>query len=413
MAPNSADPNDPRQGPPNQPGQGKLILGNFKNQPPPPPQRQPYQYPPERPPQPPVPPAAPTAHPQQGSSFQAERRREPKRRGRGCLIATVVILVLACILGSLVVNTTQRVLAFGKAISTQQDPLSTQNSYMNTSDRTNLLVMGFGGEGHDGAFLTDSMIVISLLPQSHHTSLIAVPRDLSVQIPDSSGNYGKINSVYPYFSNNNQDPVAGGDAAAKKITSVTGLPVKYWMTINFAGFKKVIDAMGGVDVNIPDTFNACYPKNDDAEKDPSWIKVQFNKGVEHMDGARAITYARAREPMEVCGLGKTINQAELTDFGRSARQQIIIKAALAQIKQITTWPKLFDAMDALQHTIYTNLSLADLAQFSLKMDLNDPQAARIGLSLNNVLEQDNAYNLRPAGGDWTVIAKYIQEHLYN
>src|SRR5436305_1310865 len=415
MADNSAERNDPRQAPfsrtANQHEQGKLIIGSFKDQPQVG-QRQHHQYPPGQQAQQQVPPAAAYANVQQSASSQAERRRGPRRRSRGCLIATIVVLVLACILGSLVVSTTQRVLAFGSAISTQA-PLSTQNNYMNTSERTNLLVMGFGGVTHDGAYLTDSMIVISLLPGSHHTSLISTPRDLIVQVPEGSGRYGKINSVYEYGSNFGKDRVAGGDAAAKKISAVIGLPVQYWMMIDFTGFKKVIDAIGGVDVSIPTTFNACYPKNDDAAKDASWIKVQFNKGVEHMNGARAIQYARAREPMEVCGLGKSQNFAELTDFGRSARQQIIIKAALAQVKQITTWPKLLDAMDALQQTIYTNLSLADLAQFSLKMDLNDPHAARVGLSLRNVLEEDHAYNLHPAGNDWNVIANYVKQNLYN
>jgi len=433
MADNHAGNNDPEQSPfsrpPNQNEQGTLILGSFKDQPqqgklilgsfkdqPQARQRQPYQYAPQaqqaQQAQQQVPPVAAYVNVQQSTPAQAERRPEPRKRRRGCLIATVIVLILVCILGSLVVNTTQRVLAFGSAISTQS-PLSTQNSYMNTSERTNLLVMGLSGLGHDGAYLTDSMIVISLLPQSHHTSLVSTPRDLWVQVPEGSGRNGKINSVYQYGSNFGEDPVAGGEAAARKMTAVTGLPVKYWMTINFTGFKKVIDAIGGVDVAIPTTFNACYPKSDDAKKDASWIKVQFNKGVEHMDGARAIQYARAREPMEVCGLGTSQNLAELTDFGRSARQQIIIKAALAQVKQMKTWPKLFDAMDALQRTIYTNLSLADLTQFSLKMDLNDPGTARIGLSLSNVLEEDQYYNLHPAGRDWNVIQNYVKKNLYN
>src|SRR6266702_1704833 len=159
---------------------------------------------------------------------------------------------------------------------------------MGTSDRVNILVMGYGGSGHDGAYLTDSMVVMSLMPQSHHTTLISVPRDLWIQNPPNSGNYSKINAVYPVASKNNADPVAGGDAAAQKVSLITGLEVKYGMTINFAGFRDFINAIGGVDVYVPDSFNACYPKNDDASVDPSWIKIQFNKGLQHMNGATAI-----------------------------------------------------------------------------------------------------------------------------
>src|SRR5260370_41048849 len=98
---------------------------------------------------------------------------------------------------------------------------------MNTGERTNLIVMGYGGGRHDRAYLTDSMLIISVLPQSHHTSLISVPRDLWVQYPPSSGNYTKINAVYEFASNNNNNPQAGGEAANQKVSLVTGMQVNY------------------------------------------------------------------------------------------------------------------------------------------------------------------------------------------
>ena len=306
-------------------------------------------------------------------------------------------------------------LAFGSAISTQKNALSTQTGYLDTNDRINVLVMGYGGGGHQGAYLTDSMMVMSLLPQSHHTTLVSIPRDLWVQNPANSGSYTKINAVYPTAAgSDNTNPVAGGNAAAQKISLITGLNVQYWVTIDFQGFRDFINAIGGVDVYVPDSFNACYPKNDNANIDASWIKVQFNKGLQHMDGNTAIEYARAREPLEVCGKGTSENQAELTDFARSARQQIIIKAALSKVKDIGTWPHLYSALNALQHTIYTNLSFADLAEFALHMDLNG--AHRVGLSNQNVLQDgtaDGQYVLQPANGNWQGIIDYINQHLYN
>lgn len=415
--------------------QGKLILGSFQDAQNSPgrTERRPYQNPsgssqrprayPQQPNQQgqPVMPNPqvqryPYSQPEQfaGSSPPKQKRR-PRRR-RGCLVGCLVVLVLLAVVGGFTFTTAQRVLAFGSAISTQA-PLSTQTGYLGTSDRVNLLVMGYGGGTHDGANLTDSLVVMSLLPQSHHTSLVSVPRDLWIQYPPQSGQYTKINAVYELASNNGKDVVAGGNAAAQKVSLVTGVDVKYWMTINFAGFRELIDSLGGIDVYVPDSFNACYPKNDDAAKDPSWIKVQFNKGMQHMNGATAITYARAREPLEVCGKGTSENLAELTDFGRSARQQIIIKAVLAKVKQASTWPKLFDAMTALQHTIYTNMSLADLTQFALKMDLNDPHTAHVGLSNQNVLmdsiANDGGYILVAKNNDWQAIIDYVKQHLYS
>lgn len=383
--------------------QGKLVLGNFKNQPPP---RQPYAYPPRQPS------AYPQQWPGQGYAPVAAPYRRPRRkRGRrtGCLVM-LAIMIIVLVLGAI---TTQRVLAFGSTISTQP-PLSMSGD-MSTNNRTNLLILGYGGSGHDGSYLTDSILVVSLLPQSHHTSLVSVPRDLWVNNTYAQ-TYTKLNAIYQSASNNNQSPADGGKAAADKVSSITGLDVKYWMTINFTGFRELIDSIGGIDVYVPDSFSSYYPVNDDPNVNASWKVVTFNQGNQHMDGETAIEYARAREPVQDPTQG-IVNLAEGTDFARSARQQIIVKATLSQIKQITTWPKLFSALNALQDTIRTNMSLIDLTQFSLDMDLNSSQTAHIGISTSNVLvnatTDDGQYILEPQNNDWSAVANYVQQNLYN
>lgn len=431
--------------------QEKLVLGGFQGSPQPQ-QRKPYQYQPPQQKQP-YPAQQPQQdnqqygqqgnyqnnqqnypqYPQQAAQNQgrtpyqpaqqarpisiAPRRFKPRKRRRGgCAIGCLSVILILVIAGFFASNFLQHVSAFSSVVSTQQPFFGTQTGYMNTSDRTNVLIMGYGGGGHDGAYLTDSLSVISLIPSSHHTSLVAVPRDLWIQYPPNSGQYTKINAVYETAAGyTNKVPKAGGDAAAQKIALVTGLDVKYWVTINFQGFRKLIDSIGGIDVYVPDSFNACYPQNDDANVNAAWKKVQFNKGMQHMNGETAIEYARAREPLAVCGMGNSENLAELTDFGRSARQQIMVKAVLAKVKQNSTWPHLYDAMDALKGAIYTNMSLADLGEFALKMDLNDAKTAHIGLSNQNVLvdNYDGGYKLLPANGNWAAIPDYINKHLYN
>jgi LCP family protein required for cell wall assembly len=356
------------------------------------------QYPPYSQPRPPLYVGGAAPGQVQGAKMRPRRRK-------GCLISLTVVLLLLVILFAIAVPTVQKVLAFGSAISTQA-PLSSQTGYLGTSDRVNIVMLGYGGSGHEGAYLTDSIVVMSLLPQSHHTTLVSIPRDLWIQYPPNSGNYNRINAVYPIASNNNADPVAGGNAIAQKVSLVTGLDARYWMTINFTGFRDFIDAIGGVDVDVPDAFTANYPKNDDPAIDASWIKVHFSKGLQHMNGARAIQYARAREVLD--------NPAEGTDFARSVRQQIIMKAALAKLKDWHTWPSFLGALDALKRTIYSNLSLADLAQFALKMDLNN--AHRVGLSFSNVLTGTNIDGqsvVVPQNGNWQLIKDYIHQQLYN
>ncbi len=333
--------------------------------------------------------------------------RKPRRRRKGCLISLMVVLLLLVVFLAVAIPTTQKVLAFGSAISTQA-PLTSQTNYMGTSDRVNILMLGYGGSGHDGAYLTDSMVIMSLIPSSHHTTLISVPRDLWVQNPANSGYYTKINAVYPTAAGaDNTNPVAGGNATAQKVSLVTGLQVNYWMTINFTGFRDFINAIGGVDVNVPDAFTANYPKNDDPSIDASWKVIHFSKGLQHMDGERAIEYARARYV--------TDNPAEGTDFARSARQQLIMQAAYSKLKDWHTWPSIYGALDALKRTLYSNLSLADLAEFALKMDLNN--AHRVGLSYSNVLmgarSSDGQDIVLPQNGDWQLIKDYISHQLYN
>lgn len=334
--------------------------------------------------------------------------KPPKRKrhwGRRISLVLALILIVILILGGIAFK---RVYDFGQAISTQS-PLSSQIN-LSSGDRVNLLVMGFGGGNHPGAYLTDSMLILSIDPATGKSAMISVPRDLWVQIPPDSGQYNKINAAYEYglsngYGSEQAGKVAAGDLAARKISDVTGLNVKYWMTLDFTGFRDLVDALGGVDINVLRPFTADYPKNDDPNIDPTVIQVHFNAGQQHMNGERAIEYARAREVLD--------NPIEGTDFARSQRQQILIKAIVAKMTSIPSWPHLWGALDALQKSIYTNLSAYDLYQFVRKLDINN--AKRIGLTNDNVLQDgtsnDGQYILQPRDGNWNLIPQYIQQQL--
>ena len=338
-------------------------------------------------------------------------RRPPKRRRRPLVVATLLILILVvCVaLGSFA----SRALAFGSAISPQA-PLSTQTGFMSGVGRVNVVVLGYGGAGHQGAYLTDSLMVMSLSPSDRATTLISVPRDLWVQIPPNSGNYTKINAAYEngyyngYSASSSQLPagqLAGGMEAASKVSEVTGLNVPYFMTINFQGFRELVDSLGGVDINVPTAFTANYPINDDPAINAGWKVIHFNTGMQHMNGEQAIEYARARYVLSPASQG--------TDFARSARQQLLIRAIASRLRSPSAWPGLSNAMNALQKAIYTNLSLADLAAFTLKLDLS--HASHVGLSTSNVLvnstSSDGQDILLPQNGDWNAIKRYISTNL--
>ncbi|HEY7850221.1 MAG TPA: LCP family protein [Ktedonobacterales bacterium] len=349
----------------------------------------------------PAPPISPTKAPK-------------RRRRRAVIIATLlVIAIVACgALGAFA----NRALAFGSAIS-PHSPLSTQTGYMSGVGRVNVVVLGYGGAGHDGAYLTDSLMVMSLAPGDRATTLISVPRDLWVQIPPNSGQYSKLNTAFADGYANGYDTgvagqgtlppgqMAGGLEAAAKVSDITGLDVPYFMTINFQGFRNLVDALGGVDINVPTAFTANYPINDDPQINAGWKVIHFATGMQHMDGEQAIEYARARYVLSPASEG--------SDFARSARQQLLIRAIAGRLRSPSAWPGLSNAMNALQKAIYTNLSLADLAAFTLKLDLNN--ADHVGLSDTNVLVNatsgDGQDILLPQNGDWDAIKQYVSSHL--
>jgi polyisoprenyl-teichoic acid--peptidoglycan teichoic acid transferase len=327
-------------------------------------------------------------------------------RGRILRYSLLALLAVVLVVSALAVH---RALDFGSAISTQA-PLSTQTGYVSGGGRINLLVLGYGGGNHDGAYLTDSLMVISFVPQGSATTLISVPRDLWVQVPPNSGQYAKINTAYQDGLQNGYGGlpagrVAGGNEAVQKVTDVIGIPVSYWLTIDFSGFSRLVDSQGGVDINVPTAFTAQYPRNDDPKIDPGWKIIHFNAGPQHMNGAQAIEYARARYVLTPASEG--------TDFARSARQQLLIRAILGRARQVSAWPGILSAADALQSSIYTNLSLADLALLSSKLDFT--HAARIGLTNQNVLvdaqSSDGQDILLPANGDWNAIKLFVAQGL--
>jgi polyisoprenyl-teichoic acid--peptidoglycan teichoic acid transferase len=336
----------------------------------------------------------------------AEPRKRRTRRGRIISLVLVAAVLLLAVFGGL---GARRLYAFGQAIS-PQSPLSSQTGFMSGSQRVNVVIMGFGGTGHDGAYLTDSMMVMSVVPSTGSTTLISVPRDLWVQVPPNSGQYSKINTAYQDGLYNGYDgqpagKLAGGAMAAQKISDVTGLDVKYWVTIDFTGFRKLVDAFGGVTVNVPTAFTANYPINDDPSINAGWKVIHFNAGPQHMNGEQAIEYARARYVIAPASEG--------TDFARSARQQLLIHAILARARQPGAWPGLLDATNALQQAMYSNLSLADLMLFAQKMNMSS--AHRIGLSNQNVLvdavSNDGQDILQPQNGDWSAVRSYVAQQL--
>lgn len=210
--------------------------------------------------------------------------------------------------------------------------------------RTNILLLGNGGKNHPGGGLTDTMIVLSINWQNKKVAMISVPRDLWVKINGTT--YSKINYAYFYGNQNPKVSGGGGKVASDVISSVVGLPIHYYVSLDFDGFKKIVDTLGGVDIYVDkDLYDPYYPAANMIDYDPFKITV----GMHHMDGATALKYARSRETT--------------SDFDRSRRQQQVlsaIKEKTLSLETLSNPKKVTDLIIILGDHLKTNMSVSEI-----------------------------------------------------
>lgn len=287
-------------------------------------------------------------------------------------------------------------------------------------DQFNILMLGYGGPGHDGPYLTDSIMVVHVDTTKNKVALISLPRDLWVKLPTKSGQdfHSKINSIfqmtpseYPDVSGiklvkddkyHSYEMPGGIDLLKKSVGAMTGLTIDNYLTIDFSGFEKAIDVLGGVDVKVLKTFDdygypvegkeadpcghekelaqideynklpddnakAQYFKDHpDAEKfyqlmqiDPPteafpcrFEHLHFDAGVVHMDGKTALKYVRSRHSLQ-----------DGTDFGRAARQQLFVQSVKEKVISLGMITKVVPLLDELKSHIQTDISVEDMQKF--------------------------------------------------
>lgn len=236
---------------------------------------------------------------------------------------------------------------FGQKIFAGKSPLSFLSSFgqlFSASDRklsgeeqgaVNILLLGIGGEGHEGANLTDTIILASIKPQTPpentQVSLLSIPRDLIAKLPENL-NWRKINSAYAY----GEFKQAGLGAAwiTDIMKNLSGEQIPYYAVIDFSGFRQAIDDLGGVDVDVETAFkDSAYPDY----KGGYIPTVSFAAGLQHMTGERALQFTRSRHG----------TNGEGSDFARSKRQQKILlavkdKASKLKLSSISTISKLLN-----------------------------------------------------------------------
>lgn len=268
-------------------------------------------------------------------------------------------------------------------------------------DRINFLLLGIGGEGHDGPYLTDTIILASLKPSEKKVAMVSIPRDLLVEI--NPNNWQKINAVYTYGRLENKND---GLTYTKEIIEKNfGLPIHYYFLIDFKGFEKIIDTLGGIEVNVEQSFaDNAYPLTADP---PAWQTVSFQAGKQKMDGETALKFARSRHG----------NNGEGSDFARAKRQQKIILAVKDKIFSFETLlrpTRVSGLFTMLNNSFQTNIKSWEVMKlYDLIKDLKDKDVLNLVLddSPNNYLYssilEDGTYALLPKGGNFSAIQSLL------
>jgi LCP family protein required for cell wall assembly len=218
-----------------------------------------------------------------------------------------------------------------------------------TDERLNVLLVGIdAGAGRDHA-LTDTMIIVSLDPVGRSVSMASLPRDLvNVPLGDGRTFAPKLNSLLSYATAHPKEfPVGGMRTLENAVGALLGIPIHYYATVDLGGFMKMVDAVGGVDVNVKKAL-------DDPKYRGFGVKLGWSvtTGPHHFDGVDALAYARIR---------RSVGQ---TDFTRQARQQEILLALRAKVVRGGALFNLPGLLSAVGDTVATDLPpdrLPDLA----------------------------------------------------
>jgi LCP family protein required for cell wall assembly len=312
----------------------------------------------------------------------------------GIAVLLILLYLIFLVIGSL--NFSSIIFSFGKQLQTDD------------KGQTNILLVGVGGEGHDGANLTDTIIVASIDYKNKLVPMLSIPRDLYVETKQTGRS--RINYVY-YAAMTQFGHGAAMNVVKETVSKITGIPIQYYIKINFQGFEKIVDSLGGVDVNVEkDIYDPEYPRGETIYYETFSIKA----GPQHLDGKTALKYARSRKTT--------------SDFDRAKRQQQIlyaIKDKALSLNILTDPGKIQSLYNSVSESIETNLSLAEIIEMAkiakdlgkestLPMVINDDPTACGGLVYTPAREYfGNASVLLFAGNNYDYMQLFVNTAFSN
>ncbi|OGC50548.1 hypothetical protein A2716_05075 [candidate division WWE3 bacterium RIFCSPHIGHO2_01_FULL_40_23] len=340
-----------------------------------------------------------------------EKNKEENKKG-SFLKPFLVLLFVFVLLAVFVVFNREGFSALLSSVSLVSSFVSPRE-LKETDGRTNVLILGLDRrQGVADGGLTDTILVASVGRASKDIVMISLPRDLIVNSPN--GGYLKLNAVYAVNGVSDMDELVGG---------ILGVPIHYYAVIDFNAFKKMVDILGGIDVNVDRSFDDYfYPIEgmEDALPEESRYKhVHFDAGLQRMDSETALIFSRSRKG----------GNDEGTDFARAKRQQKVILAIRDKVLSLETLSnpvKIKELYDTYNTYVETDLKLSevqglyDIARsvgFSeIKSIVLDDRSSQDEGGLLYAPEDTTlyggAYVLIPKAGNYSQIHAYVSKFLF-
>lgn len=278
--------------------------------------------------------------------------------------------------------------------------------------RVNILILGKGGPGHDGPDLTDTLLLLSIDPIQKEAGLLSIPRDLWTQT-DNGSSYSKINAVYINAKDSAlaqgktkaQAESIGIKTAQRTVEKFLGIPMHYYVMVDFEAFRKAIDTVGGVSINVKAPL---YDKTVAWEN--NWNPLIAGQGMQVFNGKRALLYVRSRH-----GTARG-------DFDRTERQRELLIALNKKVLSLGTFSnplRISQLMDAFGNHVRTDLNIENsrrLYELGKEIDASKVKSISLADPPNELVESRTIAGLSvvvpTAGiGNYDAIHNYVRNKL--
>lgn len=221
-------------------------------------------------------------------------------------------------------------------------------------ERVNILLLGVDRRPDEKFSRTDTMILVTVDPNTKTAGMLSIPRDLWVSIPGYDED--RINKAY-FLAQRDNYPGSGPALAMRTVQYNLGVPVHFYAQIDFEGFRQIVDTLGGIDIYVPETIDDPKFPDNNYGYDPFYIEA----GQHSLDGYNTLRYARTRATPG-------------SDFSRARRQQAVLLAIKDKALQLNMVPKIPELWNTMSGAFETNLELIDIVELSQLADEVNPDS---------------------------------------